>query len=75
LPDVAVGEFPQMDPQRRRRIDEVEHLFHSAGPHHLQVVDAVGAGGQSGDDRRQLPGRVRPAGADPFVGEPDVIIE
>jgi hypothetical protein len=50
LPGVAVGELAQEDSQRGSGVDPAEQLLHPTGPHEVQVVDAVRAGGHPRDD-------------------------
>lgn len=44
-----------------------EQRRHAAGPDDVEVVDAVRAAGETGDDRGPLRNRVRRAGPDPFA--------
>ena len=69
LAGVAEGELPQQDPRCRRGLHTREDLPHPAGAGNVQVVDAVRAGDHSGDDRGQLPGRVRSPGPDTVTGK------
>lgn len=72
---MAMGELAQEDPQGRRRVDATEDPFHPARTDHVQVVDAISPGQQPGQDRGDLPDRVRRPGCDALVDEPDLFLE
>ena len=65
LQGVAVGELPEQLTERGWGIHAAEQSCHAARTHHIEIVDAVRADGHPGDDRRQLPGRVRPGRGHP----------
>ena len=56
---VTVRERAQIRAERRRRSHPAEHLLHRSVSQEVEIVDAVRAGEQAGDDARGLDGRVR----------------
>ena len=69
LAHMSTGELPEQGPQSGRCIHPTEHQVHPAGADHIQVADAVRAGQQAADDRRQLQCRVGRTGSDQLAGE------
>jgi hypothetical protein len=69
LQGMAVGELPQKLTQRRRGVHLTEQPRHPTRPDHIQIVDAVRAGGHPGDDRSQLTRRIGPGRG--HLGRPD----
>ena len=65
LAGVSEGELPQQGSDRRGRVHATEEGLHATGAHHVEVVDAVGAGAHAGDHRGQLRCRVGRPGLDP----------
>jgi len=75
LADVTAGELAQQGAQRGRRVHPTEQPVRPARADHVQVADAVRAGQQPADDRRQLRCRVGRTGSDHLAGEPHMLVQ